>query len=111
MVIYLCSLPLRMAEQLGAEEVVVVTSRYHMPRSSWMFRVVAAALRLQVKLGEAAAEAAEGENVSSHLEREASLLRRSPNWVKRGLGVEMVEGMESIEGPREEIGQMLQDQS
>ena len=54
-------LPLRMAERLGAEEVVVLTSRWHLPRSSWTFRVVAAALRSRMRLGEAPAEAAEGE--------------------------------------------------
>lgn len=111
---------LRMAERLGAEEVVVVTSLYHMPRSSWTFRVVAASLRSRVRLGEAAAEAAKGEREkeSSHLEqtrsdleREGRLLRRSPDWVGQALGGEVVDGMEGIEGPLEEIGRMQQGQS
>ena len=97
-----------MAERLGAEEGVVVTSRYHMPRSAWTFRVVAAALGSRVKLGEAAAaeEKEEGKEGSCNLEREARLLRRSQAWVREGLGRE-VEGMESVEGPLEEIRQML----
>ena len=92
---------------MGAEEVVVVTSRYHMPRSAWTFRVVAAALGSRVKLGEAAAAAAEKVDKGNfNLEREARLLRRSPAWVREGLGRE-VEDMESIEGPLEEIRQIL----
>ena len=95
----------RMAERLGAEEVVVVTSRYHMPRSSWTFRVAAAALQSRVRLGEAASESAETPDL---LEREKRFLRRSPEWMRQAQGAERVEGMEGIEETLEEINRMLQ---
>ena len=40
------------------------------------------------------------------LEREASLLRRSPEWVRQALGREITEGMEGIEESLEEIERM-----
>ena len=94
-----------MAERLGAEEVVVVTSRYHMPRSSWTFRVAADALGSRVRLGEAASDSSE---TAELLDREKRFLRRSPQWMRQALGADMVEGLEGIEGPLEEINRMLQ---
>ena len=101
-----------MVEQMrfGEEmvEVVVVTSMYHMPRSAWMFRVVAAAVGAECQFVEQVVEGEERDVEA--LAKEERLMKVMPSWVKEAMkkwGVE-VEELESIEAPVAEIRKMLQ---
>jgi vancomycin permeability regulator SanA len=64
---------LRLAEGLGAREVVVVTSHFHLPRSTWLFRVVAKAMGLAVVVE---GRGAGGEGAAARVQLVKEVLRR-----------------------------------
>ena len=108
---------LRMIEEervRRGEEVVrlvVVTSRYHMPRAAWLFRVMADVLKAKVELGEAPVPVGEGGDVEGEdVRRELSILSKKPERVRSKLnkwGVECDE-MEGLERPEKELREMVE---
>jgi len=108
---------LRMVEEervKRGEEVVrlvVVTSRYHMPRAAWLFRVIADVLKAKVELGQAPVPLAEGRVAEGEdVRRELSILSKKPKSVRLKLnmwGVECRE-MEGLERPEGELRAMVE---
>ena len=108
---------LRMVEEervKRGEEVVrlvVVTSRYHMPRAAWLFRVIADVLQAKVELGQAPVPLGEGRDAEAEdVRRELSILSKKPKSVRSKLnkwGVECKE-MEGLERPERELREMVE---
>ena len=108
---------LRMVEEerkrRGEENIrlVVVTSRYHMPRAAWLFRVVADVLKAKVELGQAPVPLGEGKDAEGEdVRRELSILSKKPKSVRLKLnkwGVECNE-MEGLERPERELREMVE---
>ena len=90
---------------------VVVTSRYHMPRAAWLFRVMADVLKAKVELGQAPVPVGEGGDVEGEeVRRELSILSKKPKSVRSKLnkwGVECDE-MEGLERPEKELREMVE---
>ena len=92
---------------------VVVTSRYHMPRAAWLFRVMADVLKVKVELGQAPVPVGEGGDVEGEeVRRELSILSKKPKSVRSKLnkwGVEMERWeMEGLERPERELKEMVE---
>ena len=92
---------------------VVVTSRYHMPRAAWLFRVMAGVLKAKVELGQAPVPVGEGGDVEGEeVRRELSILSKKPKSVRSKLnkwGVEMERWeMEGLERPEKELREMVE---
>ena len=106
---------LKLVEEMrrGEERVVVVviTSKYHMPKATWSFRQAAAALGVVVELEE---EVAEGEDGTDRMKVKKEL--RKVGWVPRWLedelekwGLEVPGGMEGTERMERELEALLED--
>jgi len=93
---------------------VVVTSRYHMPRAAWLFRVMADVLKAKVELGQAPVPVGEGGDVEGEMvRRELSILSKKPKSVMSKLDKWGVEGlnqweMEGLEVPEKELREMVE---
>ena len=92
---------------------VVVTSRYHMPRAAWLFRVMADVLEAQVELGQAPVPVDEGGDTEGEdVRRELSILSKKPKSVRSKLnkwGVDCKEmEMEGLERPEKELREMVE---
>ena len=109
---------LRMVEEerkrRGEENIrlVVVTSRYHMPRAAWLFRVMADVLNTKVEVGQAPVPVGEGGDVEGEeVRRELSILSKKPKSVRSKLGrwgVECKE-MEGLDRPERELREMVEE--